>query len=195
MKRTLILSLTAILFIMGGNAFAAEWAIDKAHSNVGFEVKHMMFTTVPGKFTDYTGTISLDPKDLSTTSVNFTVQAASITTANDQRDTHLKSADFFDVATYPTLTFQSKKVNAMGTGMFELVGDLTIHGVTKEVTFMVEGFDTPIMFMGSNQIGGRATATINRQDFGMNWNKALDSGGVLVGDNVNIIIDLGLSQK
>jgi polyisoprenoid-binding protein YceI len=119
MKRTLILSLTAILFIMGGNAFAAEWAIDKAHSNVGFEVKHMMFTTVPGKFTDYTGTISLDPKDLSTTSVNFTVQAASITTANDQRDTHLKSADFFDVATYPTLTFQSKKVNAMGPGMFD----------------------------------------------------------------------------
>jgi polyisoprenoid-binding protein YceI len=195
MKHSLSILLTAILFITIGGAAAAEWTIDKAHSNVGFEVKHMMFTTVPGKFTDYTGTINLDPKDLSTTSVNFTVQAASITTSNEQRDTHLKSPDFFDVATYPVITFQSKKANAMGPGMIELVGDLTMRGVTKEVTFMVEGFNNPIEFMGSTKIGGSATATINRQDFGVSWNKALDSGGVVVGDEVKIIIELELNQK
>jgi polyisoprenoid-binding protein YceI len=195
MKHSLSILLAAILFVTVGSSLAAEWTIDKAHSNIGFEVKHMMFTTVPGKFTDYAGTINLDPKDLSTTSVNFTVQAASITTSNEQRDTHLKSPDFFDVTTYPVITFQSKKAKAMGPGMIELVGDLTMRGVTKEVTFMVEGFNNTIEFMGSTKIGGSASATINRQDFGVSWNKALDSGGVLVSNDVKIIVELELSPK
>lgn len=195
MKRTVLLTIFTALFAFGATANAANWTVDKAHSNVGFNVKHLVISTTEGEFTDYDATISYDPKDLTTLNVNFTVKVASINTDNENRDGHLKSADFFDAETYPTMTFKSTSVKANAPGDAELTGDLTIRGVTKPVTFKLDGFNQPIEFMGTTKTGGTAKATINRQDFGISWNKALDSGGFVVADEVNIVLELELDMQ
>ncbi|MBU1920266.1 YceI family protein [bacterium] len=195
MKRTILLTIFTALFAFGTTASASNWAIDKVHSNVGFDAKHLVISTVEGEFADYDATISFEPSDLSTLNVNFTVQIGSINTDNEKRDGHLKSADFFDVETYPTMTFKSTGVKVTAPGEAELTGDLTIRGVTKPVTFAVDGFNQPIEFMGTTKTGGTAKATINRQDFGVSWNKSLDAGGVLVSDDVNIVLELELDMQ
>lgn len=183
------------LVLVGASANAAEWNLDKGHSSVNFAVKHLVVSTTRGEFKDYAGTASFDPTDLSTLQANFTVQVGSVDTRDEKRDGHLKSADFFDVEKFPTMTFVSKKALQTAAGKAQLTGDLTIRGVTKEVTFDVEGFNEEITTpWGFKAVGGTAKATINRQDFGVSWNKTLDAGGVVVGDEVKIELELELNR-
>ena len=176
---------------------AAEWTVDSTHSSASFTVKHMMVSTVRGEFGKITGTASWSKPDYSDAQVDMTVDATTVNTREPKRDAHLRSPDFFDVQKFPTLTFKSKRVEkSKEKGHVNLVGDLTIHGVTKEVTFDVTNpspeMKTPF---GTVAVGAEAKAKINRRDFGLNWNKALEAGGVLVSEDVNIDINLELSKK
>ncbi|MBU1936238.1 YceI family protein [bacterium] len=193
MKRFKLIPIAFALAFLIQSGFAADWTVDKAHSQVGFAVKHLMISTVRGSFSDYEVAINFDETDPSNLSFSGTIQAASINTENEKRDTHLRSADFFDVANYPTLTFASKKTEKISAGMYKMTGDLTIHGITKEVVLNVEGL-TPVITtpMGDTRTGVTVTTTINRKDFGLNWNKALETGGVLVADEVKITIEAEL---
>jgi polyisoprenoid-binding protein YceI len=168
----------------------AIYQIDSAHSSAQFTVRHMMISNVRGEFTKVSGSITYDPAGAANASVDATIDAASINTRDAQRDAHLKSADFFDVAQFPVLTFSGKAV-AAHDGEWNLTGDLTIHGVTREVVLRVEG-PTPEAKdpWGNMRIGATATAKINRKDFGLTWNAALEAGGVLVGEEVKITIDM-----
>ena len=194
MKRTILFTFIAGLFAVS-SVHAADWSIDKAHSSVGFKVKHLVISTTSGVFKDFDGTISLDPSDLTTMDVTFTVKVASINTENEKRDGHLTSGDFFDIENHPLMTFKSTSAKVTGEGEAELMGDLTIRGVTKPITFEVEGFNQPVDFMGTTKIGGSARATIDRQEFGITWNRAMDTGGVVVGNDVKIELELELDKK
>jgi polyisoprenoid-binding protein YceI len=167
-----------------------EWNIDQGHSTAGFTVTHLMVSTVPGSFGKVSGKVTYDPKDLSSLAVDATIDASTINTNNEKRDAHLKSADFFEVAKYPTITFKSKRVVPGTTGKFKLVGDLTMHGVTKEVTLDVEGPTGPVNAGRNFVIGATATTTINRSEFGLNWNRAIEAGGVTVSDAVKITLGI-----
>jgi polyisoprenoid-binding protein YceI len=171
------------------------YQIDPAHSAAFFSVRHMMIANVRGEFTKVSGTVKYDAENPRNSSVEAVIEAASITTGEEQRDTHLKSADFFDVEKYPELKFAGKEVAAHGDG-WRVKGDLTIHGVTREVTLEVEG-PTPEAKdpWGNLRIGATATTRISRKDFGLTWNVALEAGGFLVGDEIKISIDLqGIRQ-
>jgi polyisoprenoid-binding protein YceI len=167
-----------------------EWNIDQGHSTAGFTVTHLMVSTVPGSFGKVSGKLTYDPKNLSSLAVDATIDASTINTNNEKRDAHLKSADFFEVAKYPTITFKSKRVVPGTTGKFKLVGDLTMHGVTKEVTLDVEGPTGPVNAGRNFVIGATATTTINRSEFGLNWNRAIEAGGVTVSDAVKITLGI-----
>jgi polyisoprenoid-binding protein YceI len=170
--------------------------VDASHSRVGFSVTHMMVSTVRGEFGTFTGTVEWDPKNVGATKVQGTVGIASINTREAKRDEHLKSPDFFDVASFPEAKFVSTGVKNVKKDSFDLIGDLTIRGVTKSVTVQVKTvspeFKDP---WGNVKAGTRATATINRKDFGITWSAALDGGGVVVSDEVGIDIDLELVKK
>ena len=167
------------------------WNFDPAHTTAEFKVKHMMITNVKGQFTSVKGVLTLDENDITRSRVEASVEAASITTREADRDTHLKSADFFDVEKFPTLTFASTRVTQNGTGDLEVEGDLTIHGVTRKVVFAVEGPTPPAKDpWGNTRLGASATTKINRKDFGLMWNAALETGGILVGDQVSITVDV-----
>ena len=185
------LIISAILFSLPSAAFAGNWTIDSAHSFDGFKIKHMMISDVRGSFRDVQGTAVFDANDLKQAKVNVEIAAASIDTGIKKRDDHLRSADFFDVEKYPTLTFTSKQVKNISGDNFTLVGDLTIHGVTKEVELAVTG---PTAEMkdpwGNTRRAAKATTEINRKDFGLTWNSVLEAGGVLVGDEVQIEIEV-----
>jgi polyisoprenoid-binding protein YceI len=168
------------------------WNIDTAHTQAGFAVKHMMVSTVRGSFGKTEGTITWDGKDVSSIKADATIDTTTITTNNEKRDAHLKSADFFDVAKFPTITFKSKRAEAAGAGKFKLIGDLTLRGVTKEVTLDVEGPSQPLVAQGRTRVGATATTKINRQDYGVSWSRALDGGGVVVSDEVVITLELEL---
>jgi polyisoprenoid-binding protein YceI len=168
------------------------WTLDSSHTSAGFAVKHMMVSTVRGAFGKTEGTITFDGKDVSTVKADVTIDATTITTNNEKRDTHLKSKDFFDVQAYPTITFKSKRAEAAGAGKFKLIGDLTMRGVTKEVTLDVEGPSQPLIQQGRARVGATATTKLNRQDYGVSWSRALDGGGVVVSDEVVITIEMEL---
>jgi polyisoprenoid-binding protein YceI len=168
------------------------WTLDSAHTSAGFAVKHMMVSTVRGAFGKTEGTITFDGKDVSSIKADVTIDATTISTNNEKRDTHLKSPDFFDVAKFPTITFKSKSATAAGAGKFKLVGDLTMRGVTKEVTLDVEGPSQPLLAQGRARVGATATTKINRQDYGVSWSRSLDGGGVVVSDEVVITIEMEL---
>ena len=172
------------------------WQIDPAHSAAHFSVRHLMISNVRGEFTNISGSALIDPADLSNSSVEVTIQAASLSTREPQRDEHLRSADFFDVVKYPVLTFRSKRIESQGAEYFKLVGDLTIHGVTKEVTLDIEG-PTPAIKdpWGNVRAGVTGSTKINRKDFGLVWNALTETGGVVVGDEVKITIEAELIQK
>jgi polyisoprenoid-binding protein YceI len=167
-----------------------EWNIDTAHSTAGFTVKHLMVSTVPGSFGKVTGKITYDPKNPATLAVDATIDASTITTNNERRDTHLKSPDFFEVAKYPTITFKSKKATPGAGGTAKLVGDLTMHGVTKEVTLDVSDLGQPINNGRNFVVGATASTTIKRSDWGLTWNRALEAGGVTVSDEVKITLGI-----
>jgi polyisoprenoid-binding protein YceI len=167
------------------------WNIDPVHSVAEFKVKHMMISNVKGQFTGVTGAIALNEDDIAKSHIEASIDAASIQTRDAQRDAHLKSADFFDVEKFPTLTFQSTRVTRTGEGELAVTGDLTIHGVTREVTFAVEGPSAPAKDpWGNIRIGLSATTKISRKDYGLTWNAALETGGILVGDDVAITLDV-----
>jgi len=167
------------------------WKIDTTHSSVEFAVKHMMIATVKGRFTDVSGTIEFDEQDPTGGRADITIAAASIDTREAQRDTHLKSADFFDVEKFPTLTFRSTRIQ--GTPQeFKMTGDLTIHGVTRPVTLDVTHEGRGKDPWGGERVGYSATGKIKRSDFGLTWNAALETGGFLVGDDVKISLDIEL---
>ncbi|AFY02458.1 hypothetical protein Bdt_2777 [Bdellovibrio bacteriovorus str. Tiberius] len=165
------------------------------HSSANFTIKHMMIAKVHGGFEKLTGSLSLDSSDITRSSIEAVIDASSINTREAQRDTHLKSADFFDVEKYPTLNFKSTKVEKDGDDL-KVTGDLTIHGITKEVVLAVEG---PTAEMkdpyGNIKIGISATTKIKRKDFGLSWNAALEAGGVLVGDDVSISLDVQFAKQ
>jgi polyisoprenoid-binding protein YceI len=194
MKR--ILAVLIGLSAVPASALAADYDIDTAHSTLTFSVKHLVVSTVRGEFGKVSGTVSYDAKKLADTALDITIDPASIDTRDAKRDGHLKSADFFDVEKFATATFKSKKVEAAGKGKLKITGDLTIHGVTKPVTLAVTGPSAEVKTpFGTTVIAASATATINRKDFGMVWNKALDSGGVMVSDEVTLAIDVELVKK
>jgi polyisoprenoid-binding protein YceI len=187
------LSGAALVLILASAAQAQTWNIDAAHSAAQFAVRHMMVSTVRGDMGKVSGTVSFDGKNLSAATVDATVDATAINTREPKRDAHLKSADFFDVATYPTITFKSKKVMPNADGSFKVLGDLTLRGVTKEATLDVEALRPVIKDQGGNtRSGTTATVKINRQDYGVKWSRNLDGGGVVVGDEVTITIDVEL---
>jgi len=177
-------------------AHADTWQIDPAHTNVEFTVRHMMISNVKGQFQKTSGTITANGIDPASAKIDATIDATSIDTLFDRRDAHLKSPDFLDVARFPTITFKSTKVEAAGPGKWKVTGDLTLHGVTKPVVLDVEGTGAPIHDpMGNTRAGASATTKIRRSDFGLIWNKALEAGGVMVGDEVAISIDLEAIKK
>jgi polyisoprenoid-binding protein YceI len=184
---------TAVLLVAASAAQAQTWNIDTGHSAAHFAVRHMMVSIVRGDMGKVAGTVTFDGKNFAAASVDAAVDVTGISTREEKRDAHLKSPDFFDVATYPTITFKSKKVTAAADGSFKVLGDLTLRGVTKEVTLDCEALRPVIKDQGGNsRTGTTATTKINRQDFGVKWSRALDGGGVVVGDEVSITIDVEL---
>ena len=169
---------------------ATTWNIDPAHTVAEFKVKHMMIANVKGHFSGVSGVLIRDESNPANDRVEATIEAASIHTRDEQRDAHLKSADFFDVEKFPTLHFKSTGLNLLGDGEVSVEGDLTIHGVTRKVRFAVEGPTPPAKDpWGNTRIGISATTKINRKDFGLTWNAALETGGILVGDDITITLD------
>lgn len=191
------LTLSALLFALvvlplaaAAPAQAADtWTVDTTHSGVAFDIRHFL-SKVPGRFNDFDGVIFYDPENPAKSTVEFTVQAASIDTGNENRDEHLRGADFFEVETYPTLTFKSKKVAPAGENALAVTGDFTLHGVTKEITVPVQVLGT----MG-DKAGFATEFVIDRKDYGINWNRALDAGGAILGDEVNVEIQIEANRK
>jgi polyisoprenoid-binding protein YceI len=171
-----------------------KWAIDPTHSKVAFKVKHLMISNVLGNFKEFEGQVSTDGDDFSTAEINFSLNAASIDTEMVDRDAHLKSPDFFDVEKYPKISFSGKEMKDLGDEMYELTGDLTIKDVTKSVTLTVEYGGIMTDPWGNVKAGFSLSGKINRKDFGLNWNAALEAGGVLVGEEVKISGDIELAK-
>lgn len=170
------------------------WQIDSAHSHIYFTARHMMISKVRGQFESFTGSVNYDEQNPNRTTVDIEVDINSINTQEGQRDTHLRSADFFDADNYPTMRFQSTKVEQVDEDTGKLYGNLTIHGVTKPVVLNVEYAGQAKSPWGTVSAGFSGTTTINRKDWGLNWNQALETGGVLVGDKIQIEIELELVQ-
>jgi polyisoprenoid-binding protein YceI len=171
------------------------WVIDAAHSEAQFTVRHMMIAKVRGHFSKVSGKIELDPENLSRSSVEVTIDAASIDTREPQRDAHLRSADFLDVEKFPEIAFRSRTVAPQGGGRLTIVGDLTIHGVTREIALDAREEGTGKDPWGNERIGFSATTRIDRREFGLEWNQALETGGLLVGHDVDISIEVeGIAQ-
>ena len=178
------------IFAIAGGARAETWEIDPVHSNISFSVRHMMLSDVKGEFDKFSGAITATGADPSSVKIEATIEAASINTRAEKRDNHLKSPDFLDVAKFPTITFKSTKIEPAGDGKWKVTGDLTLHGVTKPVVLEVTGPSPEVKVMGSPRRGAAATTTINRQDFGVSFNKTIDTGGAVVGNQVAISIDI-----
>ncbi|GAB4108496.1 MAG: YceI family protein [Acidobacteriota bacterium] len=198
MKKNWILTVLSCVLVSaaGASLEAAVYQVDPTHSVVGFSVRHLMITNVRGEFTDYSATVNWDPQDPSSFSVEAVIKVSSINTRNERRDNHLRSADFFDAENHPEMKFTSRRVSRSGEGKLQVTGDLTIRGVTRQVTLDVEG-PTPAIKdpWGNERIGAVATTTINRTDFGLNWNQALEAGGVVVGEEVTINLELELVKQ
>ncbi len=188
--RRFVISSALALVLAVPAARAGEWCVDKPHSAVTFTVRHLV-SQVPGAFNDFDGTVRFDPADPAGAAADITVQASSIDTGNAKRDEHLRSADFFDVAKFPTLTFKSEKVTAKSKDEYELTGALSMHGVTRTVT-------VPVKFLGAmdapKKAGFQAVFTVNRKDYGIVWNKTLDAGGMVLGDDVTVTINFQLND-
>lgn len=195
MKSLISLLALCALIIAPQTSFASTWTIDPDHSSVGFKVRHLMVSNVKGQFGSFHGTVTINDKDISKSKVEVVIDTPSINTGVAKRDTHLKSADFFDVTKYPLMTFVSRSIRMNG-GDLLLTGDLTIRGVTREVTLNVEGLSPESKDpWGNIRRGASASVKINRRDYGLVWNAALETGGVVVGDEVNIILEVELIKK
>ena len=171
------------------------WDFDLSHSSINFHVRHLMVSKVHGRFASWSGTLELDEQDLTKSRLEVTIDASSIDTKDGKRDDHLRSADFFDVAKYPSLTFVSKEIKRAGDERYLVAGDLTIHGITKPVTLEVEGGSVVKDPWGGTRTGFSASTTISRKEFGLNWNVALEAGGFLVGDKIEISLEIEAVKK
>lgn len=172
-------------------ATVTTWNLDPAHSSADFKVRHMMISNVKGSFRGLKGVLTLDQANPANSSVKASADVSTLATGDEQRDAHLKSADFFDAAKYPEITFQSTAVKSLGGDEFQVTGDLTMHGTTKSVTFAVEDLGQPGKDpWGNLRIGLTAMAKLNRKDFGLTWNAALETGGVMVGEEITITLDV-----
>jgi len=184
-------TLTAPVTSTSTTTAATTWNIDPAHSTAEFKVKHMMISNVKGQFSKVQGVLTHDELNPANSRVEASIEAASIHTHDDQRDAHLKSADFFHVEKFPALSFKSTAIRIVGDGELAVEGDLSIRGVTRKVVFAVEGPTPPAKDpWGNTRIAFSATTKINRKDFGLTWNAALETGGILVGEEVTITLDL-----
>lgn len=168
----------------------SKWALDAGHSSVDFSVKHMMIANVKGTFKDFDATIEADPADLTTANIEFSVETASVDTRNNDRDAHLRSGDFFDVENHPKMAFKSTSITKKDDGEYDVTGDLTIKGTTKPQTFSVTFEGSGKDPWGNEKAGFSVEGSINRSDYGLTWNAALETGGVLVGDKVKISLDV-----
>ncbi len=194
MKKALLTLIVLALSV--APAFAGSWKIDTDHSAAHFRIAHLMIAEVQGSFPQVEGTAQLDEKKLANSSIDVRIDVASIDTGVEKRDAHLKSADFFDVATYPAMTFVSKAFKGHKDGSYTLKGDLTLHGVTKEVELTIPSISPVVKDpWGNLRRGAKATAQLNRKDFGIVWNATLDNGGLMIGNEVEIVIDLELIKK
>lgn len=183
-------TMTSTTTLVQPQTATTTWNIDPAHTVAEFKVKHMMIANVKGQFSTVSGVLIRDESDPTNDRVEATIEAASIVTHNEQRDGHLKSADFFHVEKFPTLHFKSTGIIIVGDGHLAVEGDLTIRGGTRKVRFAVEGPTPPAKDpWGNTRIGVSASTKINRKDFGLTWNAALDTGGILVGDDITITLD------
>ena len=176
------------------SATTGTWVLDPSHTHIGFAAKHAMVTTVRGAFLDFEGTLHLDGDNPANSSASLVIQAASFDSGSDQRDAHVKGADFLDVEKYPTLTFASSSVRSKGAD-FVLVGDLTIHGTSRPVEIAVELEGLENDPFGNQRVGFSGSTTISRKDFGLTWNVALESGGILVSDKVKISLDVSAVKQ
>ena len=196
MRRSIVIGVGIFLFAVPILGFASAWQIDPDHSSFQFKIRHLTVSNVKGDFTKSRGVVTIDDQDMANLKVEVTIDAASVNTGHLKRDEHLRSADFFDVNKYPAITFVSRKVLRTGMNMLNVIGDLTIHGVTREIKVEVEGPTPEVKDPGGNlRRGATATATINRKDFGLTWSKALETGGLVVGDEVNIYVEVELIKK
>jgi polyisoprenoid-binding protein YceI len=210
MKRILLAACAALLFVPSAYTQSApqpapqpaparpqlgpaQWTVDSSHSAANFSVRHMMVTTVRGQLGPISGTVEYDGKDVRSVKADVKIDVNGISTQNVKRDGHLRSDDFFAVATHPAITFKSKRVEPGAAGTFKLIGDLTIRGTTKEVVLNVEGPTPPVKGMGGIRVGATATTKINRLEYGLKWNSMVEAGPV-VSDEVNITIDLELTR-
>jgi polyisoprenoid-binding protein YceI len=194
-RLALTTSVAAVLSLPAAAA-NSNWQIDPQHSSAQFSVRHLAISTVRGAFSKVTGTVALDDKDITKSTVDVTIDVTTVDTREPDRDKDLRSDRFFDVAHYPSMTFKSKKVEQVTPGKLEVTGDLTIRGTTKEVVLDVDGPTAPIKDPWGNQrAAALATTKVNRQDFGVKWNATLDNGGVVVSNDVSITIDVELVKK
>jgi polyisoprenoid-binding protein YceI len=196
MRGRILLAAAVLCLVAPGLLHAAPWEFDPAHTGVHFKVRHLMISSVRGEFEKISGKIVYDEADVTKSSADIAIDAASIDTRVAKRDEHLRSPDFLDVAKHPAITFRSKRVEKGGDGTLKMTGDLTLRGVTKEVVLTIEG-PTPAIRdpMGNSRVGGQATTKINRKDFGLVWNKTVEAGGVVVGNEVEITIDVEIFRK
>lgn len=195
MKKWMVAALAATLGASGTIAQTTRWALDPAHSNAQFVVRHLGISNVQGEFTKLSGTVQLDDSDISKSSVTASIDVASVDTRVKGRDDDLKSPNFFDVTKHPKMTFQSSKIWRTGDGTAKMAGKLTLHGVTREVTFDVAGPSKAIQAMGGTRRGASATTKINRQDFGLKYlTGVLPGGDEMIGDTVTITLDIEMVQ-
>jgi len=197
MRMYKLMTLAAVCALwIPANASATTWEMDAAHSGIEFSVRHMMVSTVKGRFEKVKGTVELDEKEVAKSTVEVTIDLSSVNTNEPKRDGHLKSPDFFDVAKFPTATFKSTKVQKVGKNKLKVTGELSLHGVSKPIVLDVEGptdpFKTPF---GTTVRGVHATGKIDRKDFEIGWNKVLDNGGVVVGNEVTLELNAELVEK
>jgi len=196
LSRIAVIAGLAAASSLPASAATSEWKIDPQHSSAQFSVRHMAISTVRGAFSKVNGSILLDDKDITKSTVDITIDVSTVDTREPDRDKDLRSEKFFDVAHFPTMTFKSKKIEQVAPGKLKVTGDLTIRGTTKEVVLDVEGPTPPVKDpWGNVRAAATATSKVNRQDFGVKWNATLDNGGVVVGDDVNITIDAEMIKQ
>jgi polyisoprenoid-binding protein YceI len=196
LSRVAVVAGMAVGLSLPARAATSTWQIDPQHSSAQFAVRHLGLSTVRGSFSKLSGTMVLDDQDITKSSVEVTIDVNTVDTREPDRDKDLRSERFFDVTHFPTMTFKSKKVEQLAPGKLRVTGDLTIRGTSREVTLDVDGPTNPVKDPWGNQrLAATATTKINRQDYGVKWNAKLDNGGVVVGDDVNITLDVEMIQK
>jgi polyisoprenoid-binding protein YceI len=192
MRKVILFVLASAL--LSSHLYAQTWTIDKSHSHVGFKVTHLVVSKVMGQFNDFSGTINFDGKDFSKASVEVMIDPRTISTENENRDKHLRSADFFAADSLPEMKFKSTKIVPVAGNKFQIVGDLTMRGVTKQVTLDAE-LNGTIQGMKGPTAGFSASGKLNRQDWGVSWNRSLDAGGLVVSDEVELNLEVEANQK